>query len=61
MKNEKKNYSRWAQKIFLVVGHIPVEIFLLINRFFDATHARNRTGTVSLINDCFFFPSSVKQ
>ena len=25
-------------KIFLVVGHIPVEIFLLINYFFDATH-----------------------
>ena len=27
---------------FLVVGHIPVEIFLLVNYFFDATHTSNR-------------------
>ena len=31
-----------AQKMFLVVGHITVEIFLLINNFFDATHTSNR-------------------
>ena len=29
-------------KSLLVVGHIPVEIFLLITYFFDATHTRNR-------------------
>ena len=33
---------RGALKIFLVVGHIPVEVFLLINYFFDATHTSNR-------------------
>ena len=31
-----------ALKIFLVVGHIPVKICLLINYFFDATHTSNR-------------------
>ena len=31
-----------ALKIFVVAGHIPVEIFLLINCFFDATHTSNR-------------------
>ena len=31
-----------ASKIFLEVGHIPDEIFLLINYFLDATHRRNR-------------------
>ena len=29
-------------KIFLVVDHIPVEIFLLVEYFFDATHTSNR-------------------
>ena len=29
-------------KIVSVVGHIPVEIFLLVNCFFDATHTNNR-------------------
>ena len=29
-------------KIFLVVSHDPVDIFLLINYFFDATHTSNR-------------------
>ena len=29
-------------KIFLVVGPIPVEIFLIMNYFFDARHASNR-------------------
>ena len=28
--------------MFLVAGHIPVELFLLINSFFDATHTSNR-------------------
>ena len=28
--------------MFLVVGRISVEMFLLINCFFDATHASNR-------------------
>ena len=28
--------------MFLVVGLFPVEIFLLANCFFDATHIRNR-------------------
>ena len=31
-----------AWKLFLVVGHIPVEIFLLMNHFFDAAHASNK-------------------
>ena len=31
-----------ALKVFLVVVHIPVEIVLLINYFFDATHTGNR-------------------
>ena len=29
-------------KIFLVVGHILLEIFLLVNHFFDATHTSNK-------------------
>ena len=29
-------------KSFLVVGHIPVETFLLISYFFDATHTSSR-------------------
>ena len=33
---------RGALKIFLAVGHISVETFLLINCFFDATHTSNR-------------------
>ena len=28
--------------MFLVVGHIPVEIFVLITCFSDATHTSNR-------------------
>ena len=28
--------------IFLVVDHIPVEIFLLVNYFFDAAHTSNK-------------------
>jgi len=31
-----------ALKKFLIVGHIPVEIFLLVNYVFHATHTRNR-------------------
>ena len=30
--------------MFLVAGHIPVEIFLLANHFFDATPTINRMG-----------------
>ena len=30
-----------VQKLFLL-GHIPVEIFLLVNYFFDVTHTCNR-------------------
>ena len=33
---------RGGFKIFLVVTHNPVETFLLINYFFDATHTSNR-------------------
>ena len=50
--------------MFEVVGHILVKNLLLINYFFDATHKNSRIfwGTVksSLINDCFFFPSTTK-
>ena len=41
-------YLKWdlvrggALKIFFVVGHVPDEIFLLVNHFFDATHTSNR-------------------
>ena len=35
------SYLRGALKIFLVVGHIPVEIYLLVNSFFAATHTSN--------------------
>ena len=31
-----------ALKIFLVVVHIPVGTFLLVNYSFDATHTSNR-------------------
>ena len=34
--------SKGALKIFLVVGHIKIEIFLLLNYFFDSTHKSNR-------------------
>ena len=51
-------------KIFLAVGHIPVEIFLLISYFLDAKHTGNsiffKTGEFSLINGWFFFPSSIQ-
>ena len=30
-----------AEKIFLVVGYIPVKISLLANYFFDVTHTSN--------------------
>ena len=49
----------------LVVGHFPVEIFLRVIFLFDATHTSKRmffrkTGKLSLINGCFFFPISIK-
>ena len=56
-------FSRRAYNIFLVVGHTFVEIFLLINYFFDVMHTSNRmflTGKFLLINDSFFIPSSIK-
>ena len=28
--------------MFLIVGHIPVEIFLLVNSFFVSAHTSNR-------------------
>ena len=34
--------SRGALNGFLAVGHIPVEIVLLVSYFFDATHPSNR-------------------
>ena len=37
----KRGLIRGDLKIFLVVGHIPAEIFLLVNYFFDATHTSN--------------------
>ena len=37
----KGAYSRGALKNFLVVGQIPVEIFLLRNCFVNATHTSN--------------------
>ena len=30
-----------ALKFFLVVGYFPVELFLLVNHFFDTTHTSN--------------------
>ena len=38
---EGRAYSRGAGILFLVVGHIPVEIFLLVNYFIDALNASN--------------------
>ena len=35
-------YSKVHLKIFLLVGHFPVEIFLLINYFFDATYTSTK-------------------
>ena len=35
-------YSKGGLKLFQIVGHIPVESFLLINYFFDGTHTSNR-------------------
>ena len=37
-------YSKGGFKIFLVVSHIPVEISLLVNYFFDARHAILQLG-----------------
>ena len=31
-----------AYKVFFVVGHTPVEMFLLVNYFIHATHTSNR-------------------
>ena len=31
------------KKFFLVVRHIPVDIFLLVNCFYDATRTSNKT------------------
>ena len=46
----------------LVVGHIPVEVFLLAN--FETTHTSNMiffvTDGFSLINGCLFFSSSIE-
>ena len=54
-------FEEGGLKIFLVVGHIPAEIFLLINYILDATHTSNamflRTSNFSSING---FPSSLK-
>ena len=36
-----ETYSKGGLNIFLVVGHIPVEIFLLANYFLDFTYASN--------------------
>ena len=49
-----------SYKSFLIIGHIPVDIVLLVNYFFDATYTSNRvllkgTGEFSFINDCFSF------
>ena len=44
-------WGKGILKIFLVVGHIPVEIFLLVNYVFDTTHTSNRiffTGQANL-------------
>ena len=38
----KGDYSSGGLNIFVVVGQIPVEIFLLINYFFDGTPTSNR-------------------
>ena len=35
-------YSKGVLKCLLVVGLIPVQIFLLIDYFFDASHTSNR-------------------
>ena len=59
-------YSSGGSTIFLIVVHIPVEIFLLVNYLVDATHKSNRrlgyfsrTGKFSLMIICCFFPSSI--
>ena len=56
----KGAYSRGHTIISLAVGHIPVEILLLINHFSEATHTINRiffkgSGKFSQIYDEFFF------
>ena len=41
--NSKEAYYGGLEKTFLLVGHIPVQMFLLVNYFFDAaTHTSNR-------------------
>ena len=32
-------FLRGVLKVFLVASHLPVEIFLLVDYFFDAVHA----------------------
>ena len=34
---EGRTYLRGTYKVLLVVGHIPVEVVLLVNYFFNAT------------------------
>ena len=62
MAYSKEAYLRWPRQTFMVVGHMPVKIFQLINCFFDATLTRNRIyfkGKFLLTNGCFF-PRSIK-
>ena len=50
---------RGGLNVFLVVGHIRVEVSLQINDFLEATSTNigcfQRTYDFSLINACFFF------
>ena len=54
----KGRLIRGGFKIFLIAGHIPVEIFLLVNYFFDATHTSSRQFFVTLW--LLSFSSSIK-
>ena len=45
-------FTRRDQRFFLVVCQNPVEIFLLANYFFDATHTSNRIFFKGLANFC---------
>ena len=42
--------QRGGLKMFLIVGYIPPEIFLLVNYFFNATHTSNRVFCKGHVN-----------
>ena len=48
-----RDLPEWrTSKIFFVVGHIPIDIFLQVNYFFDAARTSNTKFFKGQINFC---------